>query len=195
TGLLGYGLSFRDHWRVTVSVSNAFRAPTLNDLYYPFQNYGGGSYYVGNPNLRPERSQNQEIGLHYAAADQHVDVAYFDNRIHDMIAYNSAGTGQVLQRRARAFGSLAASHGFGAWNAGAEVRYSGARPDISYATYPYTNVSLPSYQLLNLTAGYKIDKNFNLSLRVDNLFNRDYSEAYSYNTLGRTLFIGLNYQQ
>jgi vitamin B12 transporter len=54
---------------------------------------------------------------------------------------------------------------------------------------------LPGYQLINLTSGYKIDKNLNLSLRVDNLFNRDYSEAYSYNTLGRTLFIGLNYQQ
>jgi len=233
TGLLGYGLSFTDHWRATASVSNAFRAPTLNDLFYPFTDYGYGYTYVGNPDLLPERSQNQEIGLHYAIADQHVDAIYFNNRIHDMIAYNSAGTseininqaridglelsyagefgdthlkanatwqnprdtatGQVLQRRAKEFGSLAASQSFGAWYAGAEVRYSGARPDVNYATY--SNVSLPGYQLLNLTGGYKIDKNFNVSLRVDNLFNRDYSEAYSYNTLGRSLFVGLNYQQ
>jgi vitamin B12 transporter len=102
------------------------------------------------------------------------------------------GTGQVLQRRAKYFGSLAASHGFGSWNAGAEIRYSGARRDVDYSS---TDVSLPAYQVMNLTSGYTIDKNFNLSLRVDNLFNRNYSEVYSYNTLGRTLFVGLNYQQ
>jgi vitamin B12 transporter len=233
TGLLGYGMSLADGWRVTARVSNAFRAPTLNDLFYPFTDYGGGYTYVGNPDLLPERSQEQEIGLHYAAADQRVDAVYFENRIHDMIAYNSSGTsevnidqaridglelsyagdvkethlkanatwqnprnvatGQVLQRRAREFGAISASRSFGAWEGGIEMRYSGARPDVDYATY--TNVSLPAYQLVNLTAGYRIDKHLNLSLRIDNLFDRDYSEVYSYNTLGRTLFVGLNYQQ
>src|SRR5450759_2369154 len=33
TGLLGYGLSFADNWRATASISNAFKAPTFNDLY------------------------------------------------------------------------------------------------------------------------------------------------------------------
>jgi vitamin B12 transporter len=233
TGLLGYGVSLADNWRATARVSNAFRAPTLNDLFYPFTDYGGGYTYVGNPNLLPERSQEQEIGLHFAAADQRVDAVYFENHIHDMIAYNSAGTseinidqaridglelsyagnldethlkanatwqnprnvvtGQVLQRRAREFGDIAVSRSFGAWDGGVEMRYSGARPDVDYSTY--TNVSLPAYQLVNLTAGYRIDKHLNMSLRVDNLFDRDYSEAYSYNTLGRTLFVGLNYRQ
>ncbi len=227
TGLLGYGWSFADNWRATASIGNAFKAPTFNDLYYPLS-FG----YQGNPNLKPERSQNKEVGLHYAANGQRVDAVYFDNRISDLIACNAActtvvninqaqingqelsyagefgdihlkanatwqnprdtATGQVLQKRAKEFGNIAASHSFGAWNAGAELKYSGARPDFDYASAP---VSLPGYQLLNLTSGYKIDKNFNLSLRVDNLFNRDYSEAYGYNTLGRTLFIGLNYQQ
>ena len=65
-------------------------------------------------------------------------------------------------------------------------------PDFDYTSTP---VNLPGYTLLNLSAGYKLDKKLDLSLRVDNLFNRDYSEAYGYNTLGRTLFVGLNYQQ
>ena len=219
TGLLGYGLSFAEDWRATASVSNAFKAPTFNDLYRP----GWG----GNPNLRPEQANNREIGLRYASGGQHVGMVYFDNRIHDLIVYpaplyiaqnvdraringaelsyagefgdtrlkfnatfqnpRDTATGEALLKRARKFADVSASHEFGMWNASAELRYSGARQDYGAHT-------LPSYQLVNLNAAYKIDPRLNLSARVDNLFNRDYSEAYSYNTLGRTLFIGLNYQ-
>jgi vitamin B12 transporter len=233
TGLLGYGLSFAGNWRATASVNNAFKAPTFNDMYYPFQNFGGGSTYVGNPNLKPERSHNKEAGLHYAANGQRVDAVYFDNRISGLIACNAActtvvninhaeitgqelsfsgdfgnshlkanatvqnprdaTTGQVLLRRAKEFGDIAVTHDYDAMNLGAEVRYSGIRHDINQATS--AAVTLPGYQLLNLTARYQLDKNLNLTGRVDNLFNRDYSEVYGYNTLGRTLFIGLNYQQ
>lgn len=227
TGLLGYGFSFADSWRATASISNAFRAPTLNDLFYPFTNFGGGFTYSGNPNLRPERSQNKEVGIHYAANGQHFDAVYFDNRISDLIAMNAAfnsvinvgqaridgqelsyagdfgvnhlkasatfqnprnaTTGQLLMRRAREFASAAVSRDIGALNLGGEVRYSGARQDGVN--------KLLGYELLNLTARHQIDKNLSLSARVDNLFNRNYSEAYSYNTLGRTLFVGLTYQQ
>ena len=223
TGLLGYGLSFSDSWRATATVSNAFKAPTFNDMYYPLS-FG----YQGNPNLRPERSQNKELGLHFAADGHRVDAVYFDNRIRDLIAGNAtftstvninqaqitgqelsyAGdfgnkhlqahatfqdprdnlTGKPLLRRAKEYASISASHDFAAWNMGVELRHSGARPDAGART-------LPAYQLLNLTSRYEISKQLNLSARVDNLFNRNYSELYSYNTPGRTLFVGLNYQQ
>ena len=223
TGFLGNGVSFTDSWRATASVSKAFKAPTFNDLYYPLT-FG----FSGNPNLRPERSQNKEVGLHYLANGQRVDAVYFDNRISDLIASDAtfttvvnvnqaridgqelsytgefgnthlkanatfqnprdAATGMTLLRRAKEYASIAASHDYDAWNIGAELRYSGERQDVGAPT-------LPSYQLFNLTARYNIDNHLNLSARVDNLFNRDYSEAYSYNTLGRTLFVGLIYQQ
>ena len=229
TGLLGYGLAFADHWRATASISNAFKAPTFNDMFYPFQDYGIYGSYVGNPNLRPERSQNKEMGLRYATSGQRVDAVYFDNRIRDLIASDNlfagsvtnidqaridgtelsyagefgdtqlkanatlqnprnVATGKALLKRAKKFASVSASHEFGMWNAGAELRYSGEREDYGAHT-------LPSYHLVNLNVVYKLDPQLNLSARVDNLFNRDYSEAYSYNTLGRTLFVGLNYQQ
>ena len=223
TGLFGYGWSFADDWRVTASVSNAFKAPTFNDLYYPG---------YANPDLQPERSQNQEAGLHYAVAGQRLDAVYFNDHIHDLITTppplyvpqnieraringwelsyaaefgdthinanatwqdpRDTTTGELLQKRARKFGSISVSNSFGSGNAGAELKYSGPRPDFDYAFAP---VELPGYSLINLSAGYKLDKKLDLSLRVDNLFDRDYSEAYSYNTLGRTLFVGLNYQQ
>jgi len=225
TGLLGYGLSFSDNWRATASVSNAFKAPTFNDMYGP-------SFWGSNPNLKPEQSKNGEIGLHYASSGQHVDLVYFDDRIHNLVIYpgplyiaqnidraqitgqelSYAGrfgnthlnanatfqnprdsvTGQTLLRRAKEFGNVSVSHDLGAWNMGAEARYSGTRQDYDLNG---NTVTLSSYTLLNLTARYRIDRNLNLSLSADNVFNRDYSEAYAYNTLGRTLFVGLNYQQ
>jgi vitamin B12 transporter len=80
---------FSDAWRIAASTSTAFKAPTFNDLFYPFVDYGGGASYQGNPNLQPERSQNNELGMHYAADTQRVDIVYFDNRIHDLITINS----------------------------------------------------------------------------------------------------------
>jgi vitamin B12 transporter len=54
---------------------------------------------------------------------------------------------------------------------------------------------LPSYQVFNLNARYQVEKDVSVSARVDNLFNKDYMLVHGYNTLGRTLFVGLNYQQ
>jgi len=228
TGLLGYGLSFADSWRATASISNAFKAPTFNDMYSPLV-FG----FVGNPNLRPERSQNKEVGLHYAANGQRVDAVYFDNRISDLIASNATfttvvninqaqingqelsyfgefgdthlkanatwqnprdtATGQVLLRRAKQFANLAVTQHIGAWEAGGEWQYSGARQDVDINTF--APVTLPGYQVFNLNARYQVEKNLSVSARIDNLFNRDYMLVHGYNTLGRTLFVGLNYQQ
>lgn len=225
TSFLGYGMQFSDALRFTASVGTAFKAPTFNDLFYPLT-WG----FSGNPSLHPERAQNREVGLRYAANGQRFDAIYFSNRIRDLIAVDNGfttmvnigearidglelsyggqfgtthmkanatlqnprdvATGRLLPRRAREHASLAATHEFGAWTAGVELRYSGARRNSDF-----DNNVLPGYQLASLNGSYKIDGNLNLSARVDNLFNRSYSEAYSYNTLGRTLFVGLNYQQ
>jgi vitamin B12 transporter len=220
TGLLGYGFAFAESWRATGSLSNAFKAPTFNDMYDPFS---------GNPNVRPERSQNKEAGVHYAASGHRIDAVYFDNRIADFIELDSSyvatntplaeivgqvlsytgdfgnkhlkanmtfqnprdtSTGLILARRAKEFASISASHDLGEWNMGAEFRYSGARQDNNTSTSP----TLPGYSRVNLTTRYTFDRHYNLSARVDNLFNASYSEAYGYNTSGRTLFIGVNYQ-
>ena len=89
TWLLGYGYGVTEAWRVTASMATAFKAPTLNDLFYPFTDYGGGYSYVGNPSLKPERASDTELGMHYAREDQRLDVVYFDNRIRDLIVINT----------------------------------------------------------------------------------------------------------
>lgn len=227
TGLLGYGYRFNDDWRASASYSTAFRAPTFNDLYWPAA-WG----YQGNANLKPERSRNLELGVHYAVTDQHLDVMYFDNRIRELIdpgttmpvnlnqaridglelgygaqfgetalattltAQNprDAVTGQRLIRRAKRYGNVSVSRTLSAWKLGGEVRFSDAREDNHLTAWPAQRVTLPGYAVLNLSAGYALDQRLQLSLRVDNLFNRDVSLLHGYNTPGRTLMIGLNYQ-
>jgi vitamin B12 transporter len=102
-------------------------------------------------------------------------------------------TGKTLLRRAKRFANLAVAQHVSAWEAGGEWQYSGARQDGDIITF--APVTLPSYKVFNLHARYQIEKNLSVSARIDNLFNRDYMLVHGYNTLGRTLFVGLNYQQ
>jgi vitamin B12 transporter len=97
TGLLGYGYKLNGAWRFAGSYGTAFKAPTFNDLYYP--------YGYGNPNLQPERSHNAEAGLHYASNGQYVDLVYFNDNIDDLIACNSACTTVVNIGKARINGT------------------------------------------------------------------------------------------
>jgi vitamin B12 transporter len=232
TWLLGYGGNLGESWRLTANMATAFKAPTLNDLFYPFADYGSGYSYVGNPDLKPEHSRNKELGLHYAKESEKLDVVYFENRIHDLITFNTApastmvnldearidgaelsyseqlgdtgvklsvtrqnprdaNTGLVLLRRAKNFASLGVVKQYGAWKVGGEWQYSGVRTDVDIISGARTR--LAPYDVANLTASYPFDPHFDLTARVDNLFNRNYMLAHGYNTLGRAVFVGLSY--
>ena len=62
--------------------STAFRAPTLNDLYYPF---------MGNPDLLPETSENREYGIEKGFYDGRLRIGAtrFKQNFEDMIEYNA----------------------------------------------------------------------------------------------------------
>ncbi len=77
--------------RVKAAYGTAFEAPSLFDL------FGVDSTgYVGNPNLKPERSRGWELGVGFdlpAFSRPNgigIDVTYFDNRIHDLIEFSEA---------------------------------------------------------------------------------------------------------
>ncbi|MFT4048084.1 MAG: TonB-dependent receptor [Solimonas sp.] len=55
TGSIAYGYRFGGGLRAGVSYASAFKAPTFNQLYYP--------YGYGNPELKPESSHSVEISL------------------------------------------------------------------------------------------------------------------------------------
>lgn len=92
---------YRASDRVSVwgSVSNGFRAPTLNELYRQFR--VGAILTLANEELGPERLTGVEAGVSVAATDRvTVRGTLFNNRVQDPVANvstNAAGT--VRQRR------------------------------------------------------------------------------------------------
>ncbi len=76
TGSAAWGMTLSDALRFIVSDGTAFKAPTFNQMYYP---------YYGNPLLRPERSNTFEAGLDGKSALGRWSVHAFETRIHDLI--------------------------------------------------------------------------------------------------------------
>ncbi|MDD5491162.1 MAG: TonB-dependent receptor [bacterium] len=53
-------------WKASLNISRGFRPPTVNDLFWPFnqENYFGLTYItVGNKNLSPEKAMSYDLGL------------------------------------------------------------------------------------------------------------------------------------
>lgn len=79
TWSLEYGLAITDNIKVILAGNTGFRAPDATDR------FGFG----GNPNLRPESSENYEVGLRYTPAPQHrFHLNAFHNTIDDLAEYN-----------------------------------------------------------------------------------------------------------
>lgn len=84
THLLGYGYQITPTLRASASVGSSFKAPTLNDLYYVDS---GGNH--GDPNLKPERGNNREVALRYEEKGRTASIAYFDNKVTDLIQWDA----------------------------------------------------------------------------------------------------------
>ena len=81
TGSAAWSHRFAGGRRLTASFGSAFRAPTFNELYYPF---------FGNPALRPEHSRSAELGLDGSRADAQWSLHTFETRVKDLIAFDSS---------------------------------------------------------------------------------------------------------
>jgi vitamin B12 transporter len=67
---------------------------------------------------------------------------------------------------------------------------------VSSRTYPDdfgNQITSGGYALMNLYGGYQLDKNWSARLRIDNVLNRDYQNAYGYNTPKFGAFLTLRY--
>ena len=77
TGQLAWGIDASKALRLTASYGTAFRAPSLNELYFPG---------FGNPDLRPESSQTAELGLRYRiSGGMRLNVSAYHTTIEDLI--------------------------------------------------------------------------------------------------------------
>ncbi len=85
TWLAGYGYRITPAWRLATSIGTAFKAPTMNDLYFP-NTPGVGA---GNPNLRPEESRDAEFSLRYRQGADQFRLTYFHNTIRNLIQWTT----------------------------------------------------------------------------------------------------------
>ncbi|WP_405632762.1 TonB-dependent receptor domain-containing protein [Pseudoalteromonas sp. Ld20] len=229
TAAVGY--RFHKNATFRVSQSTGFKAPTFNDLYYPFS---------GNPNLVPETSVNQELGLTIDFTQAAVDISIFRNDIENLIAWapNADGKwqpaninearheGVEFSFKNQVFGfdnqfnftylnaentatgvaqtyvsprtiNWSVAKQWGDFDAGFNMQYrSGREGKVTM---------LSSYTLWDLTANYQLNESLSFSLRVENIFDREYDavdssknyttgEVFYYNTADRRFFIGASYQ-
>jgi len=102
----GAVLAVPEAWsRLKLAYGTGFKAPSLFDL-FGLDNFG----FVGNPNLRPERSAGWEggIAVDIPGASRRdlatVELTYFDNRIRDLIStvFNAGFTASTTQNVSRA---------------------------------------------------------------------------------------------
>ena len=75
-GSLGY--RFTPALRATINAGTSFKAPTFNDLYYPG---------YANPNLKPERGQSVDAGLHWLSGTSKLSATMHHNNVSDLIQF------------------------------------------------------------------------------------------------------------
>lgn len=83
--------------RYLASYGTAFKAPAINDLYWPnsTSTYLGNTYITeGNPSLEPEKSNTLEIGLrHQITSHSRYEVSVYQTELDNLIDWQTTQTG------------------------------------------------------------------------------------------------------
>jgi vitamin B12 transporter len=207
--------------RLTASLGQGFRAPSLNEQFSP----GFGGEFAGNPDLRPERSRSSELGAEWTPADDFsLKLAAYHTDIDDLIDF----TGPLFQaentEHARIDGLELETHwqdadwridGNATWQDARDpatgerlLRRASRKGDIAltrvfsdrldagielYAEGPRPELGgpLPGYALINARVNWMLSGTWQLHLRVENLADRAYSLIRGYNTPGRSGWLEL----
>ncbi|XQF93278.1 TonB-dependent receptor domain-containing protein [Pseudoalteromonas espejiana] len=225
TAAAGYHLSENATFRI--SQSTGFKAPTFNDLYYP--NFGNPDlqpeksvnrelglnvnfdiakidFALFRNDIEDKIDYDENFALANISEARYEGVEFsltqqilgFDS--HFNFAYLSAEnkeTGDELRNVAKRTVNWEIAKQFGNFDARVDMQY---RSDRQGAV-----TRLGSYTLWNIAGNYQVNKHIEVSLRVENLFDRDYNvvdsrsdfttgEVYYYNTPERRFFAGASYQ-
>ena len=77
-------LAKNSRWKLRATYGTAFRSPSFLDL------YGQSSFYVGNPNLHPEKARGWDAGVDYFLAHNRglLSATWFDTRFANLITFD-----------------------------------------------------------------------------------------------------------
>lgn len=221
SGLASYGYRITPQWRASAQISNAFRAPSFNDLYFPG---------FGNPDLEPERSTSGELGLQYLGSPLTLRATLYRTDTRDLIVYDAAtAQAQNLDDTRMTGGELAAAWAQGPWRialnasllraidrdtgqrlprrarwmanvaAGydpgawnAGFEVSAVGPRDDADISTFQPVELASYTVVRILAAWRVTPEVSLRARAENLFDEEYELVHGYNVLPRTVIVGVD---
>ncbi|MBK6672388.1 MAG: TonB-dependent receptor [Proteobacteria bacterium] len=222
TGTAAVGYAWSDALQLLVQAGTGFKAPSFNDLYYPF---------FGNPALDPERSRSFELALRGHADSTRWRLSLFATRFRDMIGLDESFLPANIDT-ARVLG-IEAGTGFmwrgfrlesGVTWQDAQDRSGGANQGNRLARRPRISGHLDlerrignhvlglrwvgegerqdnaantrrvgGYGTLDLRAETQVARDWRLQVRAANLLDRHYETMAFFNQSGRTGYLTLRY--
>ena len=153
TGNAAVGYRFANAMQVSLSYGTAFKAPTFNELYYPF---------FGNPDLKPEESGSLELGLNGLLPGGLIDgrwsLSLYQTDIDQMIAFDAFTQAPANIDSARIRGlELGANGTLLNWDLGASLTLLDPRNE---SEGPNNGNLLPrrAQEMLQLTADRRLER-------------------------------------
>lgn len=223
TGNITTAYTFINKLRLSASYGSAFKAPSFNELYYPDfgkadlkpeesnsvevalkrKEYWGrwdvGIYqttidnliaYDSNTLLAGNISKAEITGIEaeLASVISGWDILFTGTYL-EPLNKDDAYKDKILQARAQQTLQLAAHRQFGKFNFNASLLSQGKR----YSN-PDNSKQVSGYTVLDLRMVYAITIKLQLDAKLNNVFDKEYVINESYNTLGRTVFLAVNYE-
>ena len=223
SGSLAYAYTIMTGLRASASYGTGFKAPTFNDLYYPF---------FSNPALQPETARNFEVALRYANSQVNAGVVAYRNRVSDLIVFgcdadfNCApqnvatatlegvtlelqgifgdttvkGSADFARPYDDATGNLLPRRGrrYGSLGVTQALGALQLGVQVVASSARYDDVAntrrMGAYALVNLNAEYAWTKQWALFAVLGNAFDKHYELAADYNTMGANFFGGVRYR-
>ena len=213
-----------------LSLARGIKEPAL------IENFARESFYVGNPTLKPEKTDSFEAGLSrdWFGHRVHTGLAYFRNRFTDRIEFDFSqnpatweniarswargvelsGSAKVwrfvsahasytkldthnfgnltdpeLVRRPRNAGAISVELAPRRWSLMAGARFVGERPEDDFVFSAINRNN--GYENVFVNASFRVTRNVELHVRVDNALDEQYQEVLGYTALGRNAAGGL----
>ena len=111
----------------------------------------------------------------------------------DSTEENSAGKETSEIRRPKVLFNFNADYSFleKQANLNLNLHYTDEQYDTDFSTTPNRRVTLDAYSIIDVGFTYAFSKNFKFVSRIENFFNEDFQDVYGYETLGRSIYAGV----
>jgi len=223
TGSVGWRYNWNHGISLLANFGNAFKAPSLNDLYFP--NYG-------NPHLKPEESKSYETGIignhdwgQWEVRAYHTNIDNLITPTMDPITFNFSAE-NIGKAQIEGIETEIGSQLMG-WNGKLTLNLLNPKNVETNARLPrratemlafdlsrtfgsfdlganvlaqgdrfdntQNTIKVGGYVTADLRSAYHINKNWMLSAKLNNLLDKQYQLVDTYNTAGRNFFLSIHY--